>query len=481
MNTSQNQILNQGQKVNIKQIQFLNFLYLNQQELDQYVNQEMLENPFLELNTVSDSEGDDFESDFADDILGDMRAEEVYGQDELESDQSHYKEYVAQSSSDSTMYDLQMERIQEQLDIRDTVFDQLKYIVEDQETLDIVHFLVYSTNDAGFLDRDLMTITDEICFAKGKFYGEEEIQKAKTLINQCSPIGFGAFDMQDYLSILIATDAKISADFREKSLQVIQLNFDKFLIKDKSFFKENLNIDEKELEDVFAYFLNKNMYPTVGFENGIVENTEYIIPEYQISIVNNELKGELINQKPYPLNVNTNYANSLKTDSRNGTNSYIAEKLKSANWIIDAIQQREDTMTKVINAIVYLQADYFLSGNSNTLKPMILKDIATYIDMNVSTVSRVTSNKYAITPLGLINLKELFTEAIYLSNGERKSNKEIQDLVIEIVKNEDKHNPLSDLDIQKILRKERIELTRRTITKYRNLGQIPASKLRKIS
>lgn len=479
---AQIQTAKQSQRVNTQQIQFLNFLFLNQQELDRYINQEMLENPFLEVekeSTISDDLGDNREVDES--LAGEMRMDEVYSSDDLQNDQPDYKLSNPSSSDGTDWKDLQMERFTETEDVRDLMLDQLKYMKLSESELEIAHFLVHSTNERGFLEGDLSSLTDNLGFATGQFYDESEIDSVKKVVNNLEPQGYACFNIEDYIRTLISISSEIDNEIKEAALKIFENGLDEFSQLKAGQLADSHGIEEEVLDEVLDFIATIKPYPTKGFgDSWQAENTN-IIPDYQISLVNDKLKGEILSSSSYNFNVNEDYASSMKNTARNGTNSYISSKLKSAYWLIDAIQQREETMTKVIEAIVYLQGSYLVSGENSDLRPMILKDVAEYIDMTISTVSRVTSNKYARTPIGLINLKDLFTEAIELDNGERKSNKEVQDMVVKLVEEEDKNKPLSDFDLRNALKLEGISLTRRTITKYRMAANIPSSKERKLA
>ena len=274
-------------------------------------------------------------------------------------------------------------------------------------------------------------------------------------------------------------ESEIKDEIKENAVLILEKYLEDLGKNNWDILQEKSNLSQQQIMEVWNLISGFNPYPTIGYDQGELQALTSVVPDYEIFERDGQLHGDLIVNKNYNLKVNSNYAESLKTNQRNSSNSYINEKLQSAYWLINAIEQREETMTKVIQSIVYLQNEYLLTGDNSQLKPMKLKDIADLVGLTISTVSRVTSNKYAISPIGVINLKSLFTEAIHLDNGTTKSNKEVQEMVIDILKNENKMNPYSDLEVQKELEKQGIQLTRRTITKYRIAGNIPSSKERK--
>ena len=473
------QTAKQSQRINTKQIQFLNFLFLNQNELDGYIGKEMLENPFLEVGESNTSDSKDVEVDTgqeADDLTGEMRLEEVYSRETLDDDTPDYK-MQSNNYSATDWNELNMQRHTSDEDISDLMMDQVRFLNLTEEEMEIAHFIINSVDEKGFLESDLESFVDHLGFATGKFYDDDMVLKVKAQVNKLDPRGFACFDLQDYFLTLLEGEDVPQDQSRPLAKKILTDHYDEFKEAKWSKIQEVCQVRREDIEGVLALISSFKPYPTKGFGTTWLEVKNEIVPDYEISVIDGELKGEIAQSKKYNFSVNAAYASSIK----GGAGSYVSEKLKSAYWLIDAIQQREDTMDKVIKAIVHLQKDFLLTGDNSKLRPMILKDVATYIDMNISTVSRVTSNKYARSPIGLIHLKDLFSEAIYLEDGSRKSNKEVQDMVIRLVQEEDKKNPLSDFDIQKALQMEGISLTRRTITKYRLSENIPSSKERKVS
>lgn len=473
------QTARQSQRINTKQIQFLNFLFLNQNELESHIDKELLENPFLEQNSTEENFKAE-ESNSSDDLIGEMRAEEVYSREILEDDTPSYK-LQSNNFSETNWNELSMQRHTAEIDVSEVFMEQVRFLGLDDEELEIAHFIINSTDEKGFLDTDLDSFADHLSFATGKFYDEKTIEKVKNKVNRLDPKGFACYDLQDYFITLIKADDKADEGLKKKAFCVLEDHFESFKsAKWSSILEEADDLTRSDIDEVLKLISAYKPYPTKGFGTDWLKVKSEIVPDYEIKVIDGELVGEVAQSKRYNFSVNSAYANSIK-GGKGKAGSFVNDKLKSAYWLIDAIQQRYDTMTKVIKAIVHLQGDYLLTGDNSKLRPMILKDVATYIDMNISTVSRVTSNKYARSPIGLIHLKDLFSEAIYLEDGSRKSNKEVQDMVMKLVAEEDKTNPLSDFEIQKALKKEGISLTRRTITKYRLSGNIPSSKERKVS
>ncbi len=476
---NQIQTFKQSQRINTKQIQFLNFLFLNQLELNQRIQNELLENPFLEITeNSSESELPEGENEnFSDDITGEMRLDEVYSRETLEDDSPQYS-LKDNNASGNDWQDLRLQRITENEDLLENLFDQIKYKNLTEQELEIAHFIIHSADEKGFLNTTISEFTDNLCFATGKFFEENTILKVKEILNSCEPEGFGSFDLRDYLLYMVQNNC--DEPIRSITLTVVERRFDYLSHAQWDKIANAENLSQEIIYQIQEVFGKIKPYPTQGFSVSWGPQNQNIQPDYEIILENGKLKGEIVSQQKFNFKVNDNYAKSILAKSKGESKAYVEEKMKSAYWLIDAIQQREETMSKVINSIVMLQKEFLVSGDFSKLRPMILKDIAAYIDMDISTVSRVTSNKFAQSPMGLINLKELFTEAIYLDDGSRKSNKEVQQMVVQLIDKEDKENPMSDFELQKALQKEGINLTRRTITKYRMLESIPSSLERKI-
>lgn len=475
---SQNLSFKQTQRVNVGQIQFLNLLHFNQVELDNHITTELLENPFLEPSEIT-PEVDINENDRDEDFTKDLRLDEMYSREILEDDDGFAKQAVANREDNSEWQDYKLNSQTEDQSLSDYVYEQVKYCGLNESQLQIAHFLINSVNEKGFLDANSGNITDNLGFALGKFFDETEVSHVKEIINHCEPFGYATYDLTDYLTFLVLNESEIKDEIKENAVIILEKYLEVLGKNNWDILQEKSNLSQQQIMEVWNLISGFNPYPTIGYDRGELQALTSVIPDYEIFEIDGQLHGELIVNKNYNLKVNSNYAESLKTNQRNSSNSYINEKLQSAYWLINAIEQREETMTKVIQSIVYLQNEYLLTGDNSQLKPMKLKDIADLVGLTISTVSRVTSNKYAISPIGVINLKSLFTEAIHLDNGTTKSNKEVQEMVIDILKNENKMNPYSDLEVQKELEKQGIQLIRRTITKYRIAGNIPSSKERK--
>lgn len=483
LNNSQIQTLKQTLKINPQQIQFLNFLYLNSQELEEYVSNELEENPFIvedgkkteEIAPVEDFRSEDgLESN----SMKELDWENSFSPEEYDYGIPQYK--TADNNYDGESDDYRFEVSDDSQSIADEVRQNLIVVDLTESEKQIADFLLNSVDDKGFLNATVEQLTDDISFSTGKFFNEEEVARVKGIINKLDPVGFASSDLKEYLLLQLAEKLRHGEEV-EDAIRVLEQAFEKFVNREYADLQSTFGLKEEELKNIINQISALSPSPAFGKDTSKgFTNNPTIIPDYVVTIENGKPSGQLNNPKNYFFSINENYAEELLKHPDSKTREYVNNKVKSALWFVDAIRQREETMTKVIKALVYLQSDFFVSGENHQLKPMVLKEVADLIGMDISTVSRVTSSKYAQTPFGLINLRMLFSEGIKTDDGDMISNKEVQDKVVKLVEAEDKSSPLTDLDIQQALESEGITLTRRTITKYRLFLNIPSSKLRRI-
>lgn len=486
VSNSQVQTLKQHLKVNPQQIQFLNFLNLGLDELDDYIKKELEENPFLEENVPS---SDDSKMDTADPFdrndntneenpvstSSEIEWETHFNSEEHDYGVPQYKTKVNNFSQDDEQYTAP---IKVEYTFRDEAKEQVHYMKLSEKELMIAEFIVDMLDDTGFLRRDIADLTDDISFSHNVFVSEEEVTRVKKVINQLEN-GLAAIDLRECLILQLEELKKRGKDV-DITLRMLTECYHQFSEREFEKIQDKLNVTQQDIKEAIALIATLAPSPIRGKNSSTVATNHTIIPDYIIDIVGDQVVGRINNPKARKFGINEYYANSLSNHKDRQTRSYVGNKIKSAVWFIDAIQQRQQTMTKVIETLVYLQEPYFKTGKVENLRPMILKNVADLIDMEISTVSRVTSKKYAQTPYGIINLKDLFTDSITNENGTEVSNRRVKEMVKSIIDNEDKTQPYTDTQIKKALQEEGISLSRRTITKYREAMSIDASKYRRI-
>ena len=248
-----------------------------------------------------------------------------------------------------------------------------------------------------------------------------------------------------------------------------------------------LGIEERKLKEAIEEI--SRLSPKPGNNATLsAQNSQTIVPDYTIQIIDNKLELQLNGRNAPELNISREYkemlshykkSKSFNSEKEKEAFAFVKQKLEAAKWFVDAIKQRQQTLILTMSSIMRFQEEYFLTGDEKNLKPMILKDIAENIDMDISTVSRVASNKYVQTPFGTFLIKKFFSESMLNSEGEEVSTREIKKILEESIRDEEKRNPLTDDSLAKLLKKKGYPIARRTIAKYREQLNIPVARLRK--
>ncbi|MFB0947777.1 MAG: RNA polymerase factor sigma-54 [Spirosomataceae bacterium] len=486
VSNSQVQTLKQHLKVNPQQIQFLNFLNLGLDELDDYIKKELEENPFLEENepgfddsktdsTDTFDRNDDTNDDNTSSSASEIEWETHFSPEEYDYGVPQYKTKVNNFPEDDEHYTTP---ITVEYTFRDEAKEQTHYLNFSEKEIMIAEFIIDMLDDTGFLRRDITDLTDDISFSYNIFVSEEEVAKVRTIINQLEN-GLAAVDLRECLLLQLEEHKRKGKDV-EIAYKVLSECYHHFSERKFEKIESKLDITQDDIKKAITLIATLSPSPVRGKNSSTVATNHTIIPDYIIDIVDDQVIGEINNPQARKFGVNEYYANSLSNHKDKQTRSYVGNKIKSAVWFIDAIQQRKQTMTKVIETLVYLQEPYLKTGKVENLRPMILKNVADLIGMEISTVSRVTSKKYAQTPYGMINLKDLFTDSIMNNDGTEISNRRVKEMVKSIIDTEDKQQPYTDTQIKTVLQKEGISLSRRTITKYREAMSIDASKYRRV-
>ena len=336
----------------------------------------------------------------------------------------------------------------------------------------------------GYLRRDIIYISDDLIFTLGINYSENQIQKILDKIYLLDPAGVGAKNLQQCLELQLIRKPKNQVV--DLALKIIKNHFEQFSKKHFEKIKTKLNIDEDLLKRSIKEIEKLNPRPG-GSHNENNKLNSSIVPDFTIKIVDGELKLELNSRNAPELFVSSEYKNMLagynesKTKNKNQKDAviFIKQKLDSAKWFIDAIKQRNQTLIYTMTAILNFQKKYFLSGDESKIKPMILKDIAEKINMDISTISRVANSKYVDTPYGIKLIKSFFSEGIKNSKGEEISTIEVKKSLEEIIFNEDKKSPYTDDQLTKLLNGKGYPIARRTVAKYREMIGSPVARLRK--
>ncbi|SDL61914.1 RNA polymerase factor sigma-54 [Siphonobacter aquaeclarae] len=475
------QRLTQTQKQTLKfsplQIQMLNLLGLNTLELEQKIKDELEENPVLEEGEEAPETGDETD---ADDFAGegnDLPTDDFRDWDEFSDDD--IPEYKTRSDNFPADEDYYTSPVVQVTTWRDDLKEQVGTLDLDERQRMIADFIVDSLDDDGFLKYDAYNIADDISFTNNLWVEEREIEEILPLIRALEPPGIAARDLQDCL--LLQLERKPQSPEIRLSTEVVRKHMHELAGRNYEKIMRVMNLDNEELKEVLSTIAHLNPKPVVGGQSGGLVVNENILPEYFVTNDNGVFEVNLNGRDLPSIRLNKSVLEMAESRDKKdrATAQFVKSKLASAKWFIDALRQREQTMLSTMRAIIELQREYFLTGDVRQLKPMILKDIADRIGMDISTISRVTSGKYAQTPFGIIHLKDLFTEGVRNDEGEEVSNREIQQAIVEIIDQEDKKSPLTDQQIQEALTERGYPVARRTVAKYREQLNIPIAKIRR--
>ncbi len=469
-----NQRLAQKQRLKIlpQQIQLLNFFHLNTLELEQRIQQELEENPLLEDQK---NEFEPLVEKFNKDSVQDYQDWEEYAYDDIPDYKLEYNNYLSDEK-------LPERPIVGQFDFRIALKEQFQLAYSDPEEIELAEYIIDSFNEHGLMEQDLEELAEDISFKSNKWIEPDCIIHVLHKIQELEPVGIGARNIRECLLIQLRRMNSKRPDVK-MAIRLLENHFTDLHNRNMDRIKQQLGIDDEELKIVLQLIATLKMKPVSEVQEGVSVN-QNILPDFIITRNGDDIDVQLYRHRSESLNINSTWKQMADTNSQIMTDKlavqYLKNKLQSAQWFIHAVQQREATMMKIMRSIVQIQYEYFLTGDINLLKPMILKNVAEMVGVDISTVSRITCNKYAETPFGLLLLKELFTEGIANEKGQVISNKVIQSAIEEVIENEDKHNPYTDQQLVTILSQKGFSVARRTVAKYREQLQIPVSHVRSL-
>lgn len=475
------------QKLSPQQIQFIKLLQVPTVSLDARIKEELEINPALEdtsLTNMTDpkeeypdqdpaetskeeqsSDSDDFN---VDDYLQDDNINDYGGSRSRGGDDEEHKEIpIAVQSSF-------FENLSQQLDLLD---------LSERDIL-IGQQIIGSLDDDGYLRRPIESLIDDMAFSQNLIAEEDEVLSVLEKIQQFDPAGVAARDLQECLLIQLNKKDNDNPTIKN-AIQLIENHLEEFTRKHYDKLERTLNINSEELKAIIDEILKLN--PKPGDSGASTSKQMHVIPDFHIENNDGVLTLTLNARNAPELRVSRSYQEMFqhyeKSDQKDKKMKeavqFVKQKLDSAKWFIDAIKQRQHTLLKTMNAIMNYQYEYFLTGDDRNLKPMILKDIADRVDMDISTVSRVANSKYVQTEFGTFLLKSFFSEAIQTQSGEEVSNKEVKKILEECIANEDKRKPLADEKLTEVLKEKGYPIARRTVAKYREAMNIPVARLRK--
>ena len=485
----QSQALKLQQKLSPQQIQLMKLIQLPTQALEERIQEELEVNPALETEsqvdedpyeTDYDNSEDDYSSDKDSDDYSEMQ--DVEFSEELFDDTPEYKLNANNYSADDETYEAP---IVARLDLSDVLHEQLALRSVSPQKEHLCKYLIGTLDDDGYLRRELVDIIDDLAFSLGIFIEVSELEDALRVIQSMDPPGVGARNLQECMLLQLARRPETSVVRTARAL--VDRYFDELAKRHYSRMMQGLGIDEAALKSALDEIVRVNPKPGGSATQG-AEPSQVVVPDFLVSVVDGKLELKLNGRNAPELNVSREYkemlshyrqAKGFDNDQQKEAFTFIKSKIDSAKWFIDAIKQRQQTLLLTMSSIMRYQEDYFLTGDDRKLKPMILKDIADEVGMDISTVSRVASQKYVQTPFGTFLIKRFFSESMTNAEGEEVSTREIKKILEESIGEEDSRDPLTDDALAKLLKDKGYPIARRTVAKYREQPGIPVARLRK--
>lgn len=485
---TQKQNMKMQQKLTPQQLLLMQLLQLPVTSLEQRIKEEVEKNPLLEEETTigeeenewagnaePDNENDDKESDADDDFRG-IDVDEYFGDD----DYSYRERQEKDRNIEERTFDFSGSTT-----FTESLIDQLAMLGLDERQHAIASEIIGSIDASGYLGRDLQIIANDMAFRSGMEVSDSEMEEMLKVVQSLDPAGVGARNLQECL--LLQLRRAESADPAQRLAEtIVEHHFAQLTNKHYASIMTSLKISDSDLHKALEVIRHLN--PKPGWGSGDERGgSQYVIPDFIVSREGSNLTLSLNDRNCPQLHINQDYNDMMRqlasrkklTNDERETLQFIRSKSESAQWLIDTIQQRQQTLTVIMTAIMGYQHEYFLSGNPADLRPMRLKDITALTGYDESTVSRVANQKYVQTEYGTTLLKELFSKAVTTDDGEVKATQQVKERLRAIVEAEDKSNPLTDEALTKRLQESGFPLSRRTVTKYRESMGIPVGRLRR--
>ena len=472
------------QKLSPQQIQLMKLIELSTLELEQKVKDEIETNPALDDQSPLESEFDEDIDDGPNSIDSDnLEPDSEFDIDQYLSDDEipAYKLYTNNSSDEDVYERTPLVGGTTPLDMLKIQLGEVKLIEKEHK---IGQYIIGCVDDDGYIRRSIDQIMDDILFKENLVVEEDEVDKILRIVHGFDPAGIGARNLQECLLLQLERKKKIPSILF--AIEIIKLQFKQFVNKHYDKICEKFKVTEDVLK--VAVLEIEKLNPKPASHTNEIKYTQQIIPDFALSLDNDEIQITLNSRNAPSLSISNDYLNMLnlykeKGEKMNKDNKqallFVKQKLDSAKWFISAIQQRQKTLISTINSIVKMQKKYFLTGDEKELAPMILKDISQDIDMDISTISRVVNSKYIETPYGTKSLKYYFSESMSKSDGEHVSVREIKSIIKDCIVGEPVGNPLNDQALVDYLNKKGYRIARRTVAKYREQMNIPVARLRK--
>jgi len=471
-----------SQKLSPQQIQFIKLLQIPAAELESRIEEELEINPALEEGKEEPiDDKDSNEEEFPD-------SDDEYSDDELDVQEYIRDEDVAgykmQGDGPSQDDEERESPLAGTTSLTEILLNQMGFLRLNERQQKIAEQLIGSIDEDGYIRRNLDLIVDDLAFSQNIETNVEEIEEVLFKIQDFDPAGIGARDLQECLLLQIERKHVDEPDVLV-AYNILKDCFDEFTKKHYDKIQKKLDVDDESIKAAVNIITKLN--PKPGGNSGDDIKTQFLIPDFILQTNNGQLELFLNSKNAPDLRVSRNYSEMFETYDKSAKNdkklkeavTFVKQKLDAAKWFIEAIKQRQQTLLRTMHAILEFQKEFFFEGDESYLKPMILKDIADMVGMDISTISRVANSKAVQTEFGIYPLKYFFSEGIATDSGEDASSREVKHILKEIIDGEQKKKPLSDEKLEKELNKRGYNIARRTVAKYREQLNIPVARLRK--
>lgn len=471
------------QKLSPQQIQLMKLLQVPTVELEQRIKEEIEENPALEEGAEQDDAQSDLENDdkFEGDDSDSRDAEEFDINDYLDDDVPSYKTQISNKGADNDEKAVPLSGGQT---FQELLTEQISLRITNEKELIIAKTIIGNLDDGGYLRRDVLHLVDDLAFSQNVICELQDVLDVLNQVQNLDPAGVGARDLKECL--LIQLRRKENMTIEQKTAEVVlDKFFEEFSKKHYTKIVKKLDIEPEDLKDAVQEIIKLNPKPGNSMR-ATSRSIHQIIPDFIIRDDEEELSLSLNSRNAPQLKVSRGYNEMLKTYAISQKTKkdkeaimFVKQKIDSAKWFIDAIKQRQQTLLVTMEAIMSYQREFFLTGDETNLKPMILKDIAEIVGLDISTISRVANSKHAQTPYGTYLLKYFFSESLSTDSGEEVSTREVKKILQDAIDGEIKKKPLTDEKLATLLKGKGYNIARRTVAKYREQLNIPVARLRK--
>ena len=482
----QHQQLKQTQRLSPLQMQVIKLIELNSIELEDKIKQELEENPALDEAIEKDEAKDDVKNE--DDDYAELLSEEdiVKGDYTSEEEMPDFRLNSSVGSSYEQPKTNFTEFVFSGNSLHQTLLDQINLRNLSEKEIKIAEYIIGNLDENGYLESTLQSISDDLIFQQNIDTTQERIEKVLKVIQDLEPAGVAARNLQECL--LLQLVRKKQTKITKQAILILENCFDEFTKKHYDKIKHQLEISHDDLRDAIDAIIALNPKPGNMWSDSMEMALANITPDFIVENDGQEITMWLNNSNIPSLRINRGFSEMMKgyTENRKSMSEdnkqallFMKQKVDSARWFIDAIQQRQITMQATMQAIIDIQHDFFITGDEATLKPMVLKDVAEKTGYDISTVSRVSNSKYVQTNAGIFNLRFFFSEAMQTESGEDVSSREVKIILKQKIEKEDPQKPLTDEEATKMLNEKGYVIARRTVAKYREQLGIPVARLRK--